>query len=134
MDTSAPEAPATDPGPARGLGVLGWIVIGGFAAVLAGGWAVIMANVGQTPGIQSQTVAWDVRDDRTVTITYQIAKPRDETVRCVVDAYDEKFVILASHEVTVPAGRAGLNATETLTTPRRATGARVRDCRVADRG
>ncbi|WP_067476785.1 DUF4307 domain-containing protein [Actinomadura hibisca] len=129
MDTSAPEAPAPSrPSRGGGLGVLGWVVIGGLAVVLAGGWAIIMANVGQTPGIQSQTVAWDVRDD-SVQITYSVAKAKGDTVRCTVDAYDTDFAVLASHEITVPPGTSRITKTETLRTAKRATGARVKDCR-----
>ncbi|MFC0038895.1 DUF4307 domain-containing protein [Actinomadura rayongensis] len=133
MTLSAPSGPATDPAaPARdkrGLGPLGWIVIGGLTAVFAAGWAVIYANVGQTPGISAEATAWNIRSASAVDVSYTVVKPKDERVRCVVDAFDANFEVLARREVIVPAGRERLAAEQTLTTPRKATGARIRDCR-----
>lgn len=109
------------------LGWLGWIVIGVPTAVLAGGWAIIMAHVGQTPGISMETRTVDLRDNAAV-VTYAVGKPKDEQVRCVVDAYDASFGVLAQREITVPKGTAKVTAEETLPTPKKATGGRVRDC------
>ncbi|MCP2336755.1 DUF4307 domain-containing protein [Actinomadura rupiterrae] len=109
------------------LGWLGWVVIGVPTAVLAGGWAIIMAHVGQTPGISMETRTVDLHDNAAV-VTYAVGKPEDEQVRCVVDAYDEKLSVLAQREITVPKGTAKVTARETLATPRKATGGRIRDC------
>jgi hypothetical protein len=111
------------------LGWLGWIVIGFPAAVLAAGWAVIMAHIGQTPGISAETITYSVLDDSSVQIRYAVAKPKGDAVRCVVDAYDTDFAVVAQREITVPAGTSEITGSETLQTSRRATGARVKDCR-----
>ncbi|RFU42667.1 DUF4307 domain-containing protein [Actinomadura logoneensis] len=113
-----------------GLGWLGWLVIGVPTLVFAGGWAIIMAHVGQTPGISMETRTVDLREDAAV-VTYAVGKPKDEVVRCVVDAYDDKLNVLAEREITVPEGTAKVTAQETLETPRKATGGRIRDCHKA---
>ncbi|WP_019630018.1 DUF4307 domain-containing protein [Actinomadura atramentaria] len=148
MALSAPTGPASDPaGDAsprsaaadaaateaarRGLGPLGWIVIGGLTTVLAAGFGILYMHVGQTPGISAQTTTWNVRDASTVEVSYEVSKPEGERVRCTVDAFDGNFEVIAQRQIVVPAGRKRIAGVETLTTPRRANGARVRDCAAA---
>ncbi|TYK49297.1 DUF4307 domain-containing protein [Actinomadura decatromicini] len=129
MTTSVPQEPASDPArPEPRRGRLGLVVIGAVAALAAGGFGIIAAYAGQTPGIVAQMVSYDI-SDASVTVNYTVAKGKDDAVRCTVDAYDEKFAVLDEREVTVPAGRSGAKGTETLHTARRATGARIHDCR-----
>ncbi|MFC6878258.1 MULTISPECIES: DUF4307 domain-containing protein [Actinomadura] len=125
MATSVPAPPITE----KRRGRLGYIVIGLVAAVCAGGFAFVFAHVGQTPGIAAQTIAYEVLNDTSVKVSYSVAKAGDDTVRCTVDAYDTDLVVLAQHDVTLPAGSSKMSRTDTLQTPKRATGARVRDCR-----
>ncbi|MEU5880250.1 DUF4307 domain-containing protein [Spirillospora sp. NPDC047279] len=114
--------------PAR-RGRLGLVIIGLVAAVCAGGWAVIMGNVGQQPGIAQQTITYSVLSDSAVRITYSVSKSRDDEVRCVVDAFDTDFAIVGEQEITLPRGQKSLTRTDTLQTSKRATGARVQTCR-----
>ncbi|GGT76990.1 MULTISPECIES: DUF4307 domain-containing protein [Actinomadura] len=107
---------------------LGLAVIGLLAAVMAAGFGVLAAHTGQTPGIVPQTVTYDITDT-SVEINYTVAKGKDDDVRCTVDAYDTAFAVLAQKEVSAPSGKSSVKGTETLQTPRRATGARIRDCR-----
>ena len=99
-----------------------------FVVLAAGGFGIIALYAGQTPGISAQTIAYDI-GDTSVQINFKVAKGKDDEVRCTVDAFDAKFAILAEKEVVVPAGTSGMTGTETLRTPRRATGARIHDCR-----
>ncbi|GAA3944770.1 hypothetical protein GCM10023085_28590 [Actinomadura viridis] len=115
-------------GRGRRPGRLGYAVIGVLAAVLAGGWAVIMANANNTPGIASQTITYVVRDASTVEVRYAVAKARDDEVRCTVDAFDTDFAIVATSRITVPPGTERITRTDVLQTSKRATGARVKDC------
>jgi hypothetical protein len=115
--------------PARRGGRLGYLVIGLVVAVAAGGWAVIMGHANNTPGIASQTITYDVVDDSTVQVRYAVAKAKGDVVRCTVDAFDTDFTIVATSQITVPAGTEKLSRTDTLKTTKRATGARVKDCR-----
>ncbi|MBT2213921.1 MULTISPECIES: DUF4307 domain-containing protein [Actinomadura] len=128
MTTSVSDAPASAE-PKRGR--LGLVLIGVLAAVTAGGFGILAAHTGQTPGIVPQTITYDVRDDTTVEISYSVAKPKGDEVHCKIDAYDVNFVVLAEKAVTVPAGTSGATRSDTLRTPRRATGARVKECRKA---
>ncbi|MEW2357343.1 DUF4307 domain-containing protein [Spirillospora sp. NPDC029432] len=118
-----------DGAPARRAGKLGYILIGLLVAVAAGGWAIIMGHANNTPGIAAQTITYKVVDDSTVQVRYAVAKAEADVVRCTVDAFDTDFAIVATSTVTVPAGTENLSRTDTLQTTRRATGARVKDCR-----
>ncbi|TDD73744.1 DUF4307 domain-containing protein [Actinomadura rubrisoli] len=126
MTTSASEA-AAPAEPRRGR--LGLVIIGVVTAVMACGFGVLASHVGQTPGIVPQTTTYDVVSDTSVELTYSVAKSKGDEVRCTVDAYDTDFAVLVQKEVTIPAGKSSVSGAETLVTPRRATGARVRDCR-----
>jgi uncharacterized membrane-anchored protein len=105
------------------------VVIGLFTAVFAAGWAVIVGHANNTPGIVAQTITFDVRSDTSVQVRYAVAKDRSDVVRCVVDAFDESFAIVGEFRITVPAGVSKITRTDTLSTSKRATGARVKDCR-----
>ncbi|WUH97499.1 DUF4307 domain-containing protein [Spirillospora sp. NBC_00431] len=133
MTTSVPDpAPPAEAGkgPAQSRrGRAGLVVIGVVTALAAGGFGIIAAYAGQTPGIVAQTVTFKIADT-SVEIDYSVAKGKGDEVRCTVDAFDEKFVVLDAKEVTVPAGKSSVDGTETLQTPRRATGARIHGCRV----
>ncbi|GGQ22064.1 hypothetical protein BKA00_007018 [Actinomadura coerulea] len=107
---------------------LGLAAVGLLAAVMAAGFGVLAAHTGQTPGIVPQTVTYDITDT-SVEINYTVAKGKGDDVRCTVDAYDTDFAVLAQKEVSAPPGTSSVKGTETLSTPRRATGARIRDCR-----
>jgi hypothetical protein len=103
------------------------VVAGILATLMAVGMGILALHAGQTPGIVPQTVSYDITDT-SVTINYTVAKRKGEAVHCTVDAYDSDFVILAETKVSAPAGESGVKGTETLATPRRATGARIHDC------
>ncbi len=107
---------------------LGLVVIGVLVALASVGFGVIYMNAGRTPGIMAETVAFDIADT-SVKITYLVAKGEDDEVRCTVDAFDPDFEILAEKEVVLPVGTSKVRDTETLNTPRRATGARIHGCR-----
>ena len=123
--------PAEPGGPRRGRA--GLVVIGVVAAVAAGGFGIVTAYAGQTPGIVGETVSYQIAD-ASVRIDYRVAKGKDDEVSCTVDAFDEGFNVLGEKKVSVPAGKNGVKGTETLPTPRRATGARIRDCRTVTPG
>ncbi|MEV5824544.1 DUF4307 domain-containing protein [Spirillospora sp. NPDC052242] len=109
-------------------GRIGLVVIGVLVVLAAGGFGIIAGFAGSTtPGIASQTVAYDITEN-TVKISYSVAKPEGDPVRCTIDAFDTDFNILAEKTIVVPAGKSGATGTETLRTPREATGARIHEC------
>jgi hypothetical protein len=81
------------------------------------------------PTTIAQTITFVIQSDSSVQVTYAVAKARQDVVRCTVDAFDTDFAIVASSEITVPAGTEKIERTDTLRTSERATGARVKDCR-----
>jgi hypothetical protein len=107
-----------------------YAIIGVVVAVAAFGWAYVVANVGQTPGIVAQTVTFRVLDDHAVEIDYSVTKPTDRAVRCVLRALDVNFAEVARAEVTVPSGTAHVARHQQLRTSARATSAQVKDCAV----
>lgn len=117
----------------RGIGPVGAIVVAAFVVPLALLWSLFPANYSSRPGIQSETVAWRVHGDDAVQITYAVGKLKDDTVRCVVDAFDTDFAVIYQRSIIIPAGTTSLRRTETLPTPHRATGARIRSCRSLNR-
>lgn len=125
--------PAGAHSPQRGPGVLASIVIGAAVGTLALLWSLFPANYRGLPGIQAETIAWKVHHDNAVQISYAVGKLKGDTVRCVVDAYDADFAVIAEKELIIPTGTTQLRQTETLTTPHRATGARIRSCRSLNR-
>ncbi|WP_433333777.1 DUF4307 domain-containing protein [Spirillospora sp. CA-294931] len=126
MTTTVKAEPAST---ARRGGRAAYVVIGLVVAAAAGGWAVIMANAGQTPGISAQTITYTVMSDSAVQIQYSVAKAKGDTVRCTVDAFDTRFNVVAETQITVPPGTKKLTRTDTLRTSKRANGARVTECR-----
>ncbi|RKS72023.1 uncharacterized protein DUF4307 [Actinomadura pelletieri DSM 43383] len=125
MTTSAPDAAAS---PQSRGGRLGLVVIGIVTALAAGGFGIIAAYAGQTPGIVAQTVTYDIADT-SVVVNYSVAKGKGDEVRCTVDAFDKNFAVLDAQEVAAPAGKSSVDGTVTLRTTRRATGARIHACR-----
>jgi uncharacterized protein DUF4307 len=125
MNDQVPAAPPAE----KRRGRLGYLVIGVVVAICSIGWAYVVANAGQTPGIAYQTITFQVQSDSAVEIRWSVAKPAGDQVRCVVDAVDRNFVPVAEIEVTVPAGRSRMERTDVLPTVRRATAARVKECR-----
>lgn len=128
MSTSASTSDDTSADRPKGRR-LGYVVIGIVVAICAVGWSIIMANAGRTPGIDQQTISYRVIDDSSVEVRWQVAKPADRAARCVVDALDADFAVVAQREVVVPAGRSALTRTDVLRTTRRAAAARVKECR-----
>ncbi len=120
--------PERDGRDGRRLGRLGAVVIGLLAVVFAAGWAVIVGHAGNTPGIASQTIAFVIQSDTSVQVKYAVAKDEADVVQCTVDAFDESFAIVAAQRITVPKGVSKITRTDTLSTLKRATGARVKDC------
>jgi hypothetical protein len=120
-DTEAGTTPRRRLGPAH-------LVIALVAALAAAGWAYVMANVNQTPGIVAQTITFRVLSDSQVEINFSVTKPKGSSVRCVVRAVDTDFAEVAREDVVVPAGTERLHETRRLSTSARATAAQVKDC------
>lgn len=75
-------------------------------------------------------VSWDVRDDHTIVVKYQVAKPTDMTVRCLIEAQAEDHSVVGSTEVTLgPTSEREHLYSTTLTTTGKAVRGGIRNCR-----
>ncbi len=81
------------------------------------------------------TLTWDIRDDREIAVTYQVSKPADMTVLCVVEAQGMDHALVGSKDVTLgPAGQRELTYTTAVRTTARAVKGTLRNCRQIDAG
>ena len=106
-----------------------YAVIGLLVAVCAVGWAIIVVHAEGNPGISPQVVSWQTAD-RSVRVHYEIAKSTGDTVRCTLIAYDTDHAVVGRAEVSVPPGKASVDAHQEVATSARATAVDVQECRI----
>lgn len=116
------------PRPAPGRAPIWLLATVGLLVLTAGAiWWGLAATVGKPTWID---VAWDVRDEHTVIVRYQVAKPADMTVRCLIEAQSEDHALVGSAEVEIgPLPEREMLHTTTLTTTGKAVRGGVRNCR-----
>ena len=79
--------------------------------------------------VTAETFGFKVVDDRTATITFDVTKPPETTVRCTVHAQDLKKALVGSAEIVVPpAAQRTTTHTATIKTTTRAVAAIVQSC------
>ncbi|GAA3200216.1 DUF4307 domain-containing protein [Actinocorallia longicatena] len=110
------------------FGALGLVVV-----AFVGGWAVIMGNAGGDgpaglTGVSGETIGFRVQSDTAVQVTFQIKKPEDALVKCVVKARAHDGLTVGQTEVSAQPGRTGSTQVIVLPTTARATTAEVLDC------
>ncbi len=75
------------------------------------------------------TTGFQVLDDRTMTVTFQITKPPEVTAICTIQAQDLRKNVVGSTTITVPAGTARVSdQTATVRTTTQAFAGLVHDC------
>ncbi|MDR6865617.1 hypothetical protein J2Y69_000199 [Microbacterium resistens] len=112
-------------------GRLPWIVVGIVAAVVIGiaGWLTVRSS---SDSVDITGTGYEVVDEHTVTVSFQITAPRDRTVHCIVEAQDEEFGIVGWRVVEYPASADHSRAfVETVPTLGLATTGLVNACWVA---
>ncbi len=111
---------------------LGYGVIGLFVAVCMAGWAVVMGHAGPSAtgvhGISARTIAFTVRGDESVQLSFQLLKPADAEVACTAQAQAKDGMIVGQQKVVVGPGKSTSTHMLILPTTGRATTAEVRDC------
>ncbi|MEO5875835.1 MAG: DUF4307 domain-containing protein [Streptosporangiaceae bacterium] len=107
---------------------LGYGVIGLVTVIFAGGWAYVMGNTGQTPGIETVAIGYRVASDSSMTFTFQIDKPKGEVVKCVATALSQSQGIVGTVDVTARSGKSRSVQRITLPTTSRAITAELRGC------
>ncbi|MGP3536250.1 DUF4307 domain-containing protein [Microbacterium sp. RD1] len=82
--------------------VVGWSVVGilAVAAVVALGWTTVQRSI---ESVNVDGLGYDVVDERTVTVSFQLTAPRGREIACVVEAQDEEHGIVGWRVVTYPA-------------------------------
>ncbi len=89
-------------------------------------WAIWVAIAGVQP--TAKTVAYEVKANNQVTITFAVTKPKESIVSCAVQALKQDYGIVGYTEVHYPAGSDYLTDTVTLTTTEPAVTGLVDHC------
>lgn len=107
------------------------MAVGAIAAVLVAllGWSVVSA---QMNAVDSDDLGFDLVDDHSVTVRFQITGAQGKDVSCIVEALDEEFGVVGWKVVAVPASDDHSQAVSaTVPTVAEATTGLVKECRVA---
>lgn len=113
--------------PAQGTGK--WWAIGIAATMAFGGWLAFREVTVAGQRVTAQTLGFQVVDERTVTIDFEVSKPPEVTVVCTVQAQDIRHAVVGSATTTIGASderSTRHDATIRTTTP--AVAALVHDC------
>ncbi|WP_017592303.1 DUF4307 domain-containing protein [Nocardiopsis potens] len=89
------------------------------------GWGAALVSYGDGGGVAKQTVAWDIVDSSTASITFQVSS--GEPVSCLVRAYDRQHVEIGQRDVEIGAGTK--TVTTEIETVREAAMVEVASCR-----
>jgi hypothetical protein len=105
-----------------------WIAAVAVVVVVAVGWFAWAAYESRSSATGTD-VGFDVLDNATVTVTFDVTKPQDKTATCVVQALDSGFDVVGTSRVQVgPADAGVVRRTATVRTTNRATTAQVTSC------
>ena len=110
-----------------------WALVTGAVLALLVGVGATYAAYDKFSGGRAQygTRGYEVVDDRTVRVTFEVGKDVRDTLRCVVNARDARQVVVGERTVDVgPSDRSAVITTTTVTTSSRAATAEVVRCRV----
>ncbi|MCK6067752.1 MULTISPECIES: DUF4307 domain-containing protein [Microbacterium] len=108
--------------------VVGWVIVGVIAAalVIALGWSTVARTLNAVDVVGT---GYDVADERTVTVEFQITAPPGAAVACALEAQDEEHGVVGWRIVEYPAAEAHERAfTETIPTVALATTGLVNSC------
>ncbi len=108
-----------------------WIAAAAVAAlvVAALGWSIVAQ---QMNAVDSDDLGFDLVDEHSVDVRFQITGVQGKDVACVVEALDEEFGVVGWKVVEIPAGDAHSQALSvTVPTVAAATTGLVKSCWVA---
>lgn len=108
-----------------------WIALIAVAAalVVALGWSIVAQ---QMNAVDSDDLGFELVDERSVDVRFQITGVQGKDVACVVEALDEEFGVVGWKVVEIPAGDAHSQALSvTVPTVSAATTGLVNSCWVA---
>lgn len=107
-----------------------WIIAGGAAVailVVAGfGWLTVQ---GALDDVGSDATAFEIVDERTLMLAFQVSAPRGRAVACVLEARDEEHGVVGWRVVEYPASDVPVRAfREEIPTTAEATTGLVNSC------
>lgn len=108
-----------------------WIAGGAVAllAVVALGWSTVSQSMSS---VDSDDLGYEVVDEHSVTVRFQVSGVQGRDVVCAIEALDEEFGVVGWKIVEIPAGESHARSlTETVPTVSRATTGLVNTCWVA---
>jgi hypothetical protein len=108
--------------------IAGWVIVGILASALVIwlGWSTVVRTVNS---VDVTATGYDVADERTVTVTFQVSAPPEAAVACALEAQDEEHGVVGWRIVEYPASEArGRAFTETIPTVALATTGLVNSC------
>jgi hypothetical protein len=108
-----------------------WAVAIVVAVVLVGGYGWFVVT-DPSNGVRADGTAFEVRDDRTTSITFQLSAPPGTALTCAIEALDEEHGVVGWRIVEYPASDQHTRPlTESIPTVARATTGLVNSCWVA---
>ena len=108
--------------------LIGWGVVGALAVGLVGwvGWGTVSRSIDE---VDDDLTAFEVVDEHTVSVTFQITSPPGRDVACVLEAQDEEHGIVGWRVVEYPAVDGHARAfSEQIPTIAEATNGLVNSC------
>lgn len=108
-----------------------WVAAAVVAAVAVGafGWSIV---VQQMNAVDSDDLGFDLVDEHSVSVRFQVTGVQGKDVACVVEALDEEFGVVGWKVVQIPAGEAHSQAISVdVPTVSAATTGLVNSCWVA---
>lgn len=108
-----------------------WWVISGIGIAIATGLVAYGSFAGQNSSIRVQDVGFVINGSESVTLRFNVAKPKDVTVVCDVEALSHSFAQVGVVEVTVgPANTSEQEVSVTIPTVETAVTATADSCTI----
>lgn len=110
---------------------LPWIITAAVAVVVVviAGWLTIAQSINS---VDADDLGFEVTDEHSVTVRFQVTGAQGKDVACAVEALDEEFGVVGWKIVEIPAADAHLQQfSETVPTVAEATTGLVNSCWVA---
>ena len=113
----------------RARKLAGYAVIAVIAGVMALGWGVTVMNYWSTDGLSADVVAYKKdASARVMTVTYDLHKPADKAVTCLVEATDAEHRAVGTRYVRTPAGKSDVQVTSRFPYHGAPVTGQVKDC------
>ena len=103
---TSPPRPSPPPAARPGPPSRAWGISGAIVAVLIGVAVIWWYSRDAGERISATTIGYQVVDDRSVVVTFDVTRPLQQPVTCTITAQDEHFATVGSAQVVIPTGTA----------------------------